>query len=423
MVSKQNLVLAGVGVVFILHGGGAAEPDHVPHGASSSARRYIVIARRSEGALPWEQRGPRLAAKLTALGATVERTYSRALLGVTVTMEQRVALEVANLPDVERVELDRSTRLERPSDAGIPSHLETESSSSWKFPFSPLWNLARISQAEPPLWCGWWMPSVKDAVHVYVVDSGIRGTHRAFEGRVQSDANFADDKSEAGDCAGHGTHVAGTVGGRTYGVAPGVILHSVRVLNCQGEASASEITAGIEWVLNHHEKPAVMNLSLMFNVRVQALEEAVQSAIRAGITTIVGAGNTGKPDSCEHSPAAVEDAIRVGASTLEATYGNDSRYPGSSFGDCVDLYAPGDAILSAAHSSDTSEDVKIGTSMATAHVTGAAALYLSRRPDATPAQVKQALLETATQGVIAPQSLKMTPNRLLHVPPEMPGGK
>ncbi len=213
--------------------------------------------------------------------------------------------------------------------------------------------------------------------------------------------------ARADDCNGHGTHVAGTVGGSTYGVAKGVTLVGVRVLNCSGSGTNSGVIAGVNWVASDHSAgaPAVANMSLGGSVS-STLDTAVNNAINDGVTFAVAAGNSNR-NACNYSPARVAAAITVGATTS-----TDARASYSNYGSCLDLFAPGSSITSAWYTGNTAINTISGTSMATPHVAGVAALYLQSNSNATPTQVRDAIVNNATTGKVTKPGTN-SPNRLL----------
>jgi subtilisin family serine protease len=244
-------------------------------------------------------------------------------------------------------------------------------------------------------------------VHAYVIDSGIRSTHADFGGRVVFGFDVFADGQNGNDCNGHGTHVAGTIGSSTYGVAKNVTLHTVRVLNCAGSGTVSGVIAGIDWVTGNHVKPAVANLSLSANAVSTSLDEAVKRSVSAGITYVVAAGNN-NADACNYSPARVPTAITVGA-----TSNNDARASFSNFGSCLDIFAPGVGTVSLSNANDTSVATMSGTSMASPHVAGVAALFLETNQMASPAMVADSLTASATTGLVTNAGIG-SPNRLLY---------
>jgi subtilisin family serine protease len=269
----------------------------------------------------------------------------------------------------------------------------------------PVWGLDRIDQRTLPLSKSYTSPSAA-AVTAYVLDTGIRITHREFGGRAVDGYDFVDGDRTVGDCNGHGTHVAGTIGGATYGVAEDVKLVGVRVLNCKGAGSYSVIMAGVDWVTAHATLPAVANLSLG-GATSKALDDAVNRSIAKGVTYVVAAGNDNK-DACKQSPADTPAAITVGA-----VDGTDKRASFSNYGSCLDLFAPGARILSASNASDTATQSMSGTSMASPHVAGAAALVLGAHPDWTPAQVGAELVARAGTHLVKSAG-RNSPDKLLY---------
>ena len=226
-------------------------------------------------------------------------------------------------------------------------------------------------------------------VHAYIIDTGIRATHQEFGGRVTNGADFIGDGNGTNDCNGHGTHVAGTTGGTTYGVAKSVTIHAVRVLGCTGSGSTSGVIAGVDWVTANHASPAVANMSLGGGAST-ALDNAVTSSVNSGVSYAVAAGNS-NANACNSSPARAAAAITVGATTS-----SDARSSFSNFGTCLDIFAPGSSITSAWSTSNTATNTISGTSMASPHVAGAIALYLQTNPGASGAAVTSALVNNST---------------------------
>jgi hypothetical protein len=268
------------------------------------------------------------------------------------------------------------------------------------------WGLDRIDQRDLPLNNSYTYNFTGAGVHAYIIDTGIRTTHTEFGGRASGSFTSINDGKGTSDCNGHGTHVAGTVGGATYGVAKSVRLHAVRVLDCSGNGTVSSVIAGVDWVTANHASPAVANMSLG-GATSAALDQAVQSSIASGVTYVVAAGNAAT-DACTESPARTPEALTVGASTS-----TDARASFSNWGSCVDLFAPGASITSAFNGSDTQTAVLSGTSMASPHAAGIAALYLERNPGASAAAVVSALTGGASTGRLTSVG-SGSPNRLLN---------
>ncbi|MEU4239318.1 S8 family peptidase [Actinoplanes sp. NPDC026619] len=254
------------------------------------------------------------------------------------------------------------------------------------------WGLDRLDQQTLPLSKSFAAPSAAN-VTAYVLDGGVRVTHKEFGGRAVNGWDFVDDDAVAQDCSGHGTHVAGTIGGATYGVAKDVKLVAVRVLGCKGSGSYSDIIAGVNWVTEHAQKPAVANMSLG-GTTSKALDDAVTRSMASGVVYAVAAGNDHR-DACKQSPAHAPAVITVGA-----TDEKDTRASFSNYGSCLDIFAPGARIVSASNGSNTATKTMSGTSMASPHVAGAAALVLGAHPDWTAAQVRDDLVGHASTGLV-----------------------
>ncbi len=269
------------------------------------------------------------------------------------------------------------------------------------------WGLDRIDQRDLPLNSSYTYANEGAGVQAYIIDTGMRASHSQFTGRVGAGYTAVNDGQGTNDCNGHGTHVSGTVGGTTYGVAKQVMLHPVRVLDCNGSGSNSGVIAGVNWVTANRQLPAVANMSLGGGVST-ALDTAVRNSIAAGITYALAAGNENK-NACNSSPARTAEALTVGATTS-----TDARASYSNYGACLDIFAPGSSITSAWNTNDSATSTISGTSMASPHVAGAAALYLAANPSASPAQVAQALTTNATQNKVSSAGTG-SPNRLLFV--------
>ncbi|MEU1435184.1 S8 family peptidase [Streptomyces sp. NPDC005775] len=272
----------------------------------------------------------------------------------------------------------------------------------------PSWGLDRIDQAETAGDNAYTYPeSAGEGVTAYVIDTGVRTTHEEFGGRAGSGFDAVDNDDSADDGNGHGTHVAGTIAGATYGVAKKAKIVAVRVLDDSGSGTTEQVVAGIDWVTENHQGPSVANMSLGGGAD-EALDAAVQKAIASGVTFAVAAGNESS-DAGGGSPSRVPEAITVASSTVD-----DEQSSFSNYGSVVDIYAPGSDITSSWNDSDTGSNTISGTSMATPHVVGAAAVYLAGHPDATPAQVATALTGGATPDAIS-NATEGTANKLLKV--------
>ncbi|MFV8188721.1 S8 family peptidase [Streptomyces sp. AF1B] len=324
-------------------------------------------------------------------GAKISQTYDTVLNGYAIRADERQAKRLAADSRVASVVQDTRITLDH----------------TQKNP--PSWGLDRIDQRGLPLNRRYtWPESAGRGVTAYVIDTGIRITHKDFGGRASYGWDFVGNDRTASDGNGHGTHVAGTIAGTAYGVAKKSKVVAVRVLDNTGSGTTAQVIAGIDWVTRHARKPAVANLSLGGHHNAQ-LDAAVRNSIASGVTYAVAAGNDGLPAAL-YSPADVKQAITVGA-----TDRNDARASFSNFGSAVDLFAPGVSITSASYASNTGRATFSGTSMATPHATGAAALYLGSHPKATPAQVAKALVKRAVSGKISGRGLG-SPDELLQVP-------
>ncbi|MCE6237898.1 S8 family peptidase [Acinetobacter pittii] len=273
---------------------------------------------------------------------------------------------------------------------------------------NPDWGLDRIDQRNLPLDSAYSYLQTGSGTTAYIVDTGILTTHQQFSGLVLSGYTAISDGNGTSDCHGHGTHVAGTVGGSTYGVAKNVSLVPIRILGCDGSGASSNVIAGLDWILKNGKKPAVVNMSLGGEANT-SLDSAVENLFNNGYVMVVAAGNS-NTDACSSSPARVSKAI-----TVAATDNTDTRASYSNYGSCVDIFAPGSQINSSWIGSNTATKVLNGTSMATPHVVGVVAEMLQSTPTATPQTISTNLLNQASSNVVKNPS--GSPNRLLYKSP------
>jgi subtilisin family serine protease len=343
------------------------------HGPDRIANHYIVVL--DEDATGPDADFGAAAARadeviLRTPAARITHVYAYALRGFAAEMSEEEAIALSQDPDVRLVEED-----------SVVEAIATQTSAPW--------GLDRTDQRTRPLSGTYSYTSTGSGVNAYIIDTGIRRTHTQFGGRAFAGFDAIGDGRNGRDCNGHGTHVAGTVGGSTYGIAKSVRLFSVRVLSCSGSGTISGVIAGVDWVTRNHVKPAVANMSLGGGAST-SLDTAVRNSISAGVTYAVAAGNS-NVNAANSSPARVGEAITVGSTTS-----TDARSSFSNYGSIVDIFAPGSSIRSAWHTSDTATNTISGTSMATPHVAGVAARYLQNNRTASPATVRNAIVNAAT---------------------------
>jgi hypothetical protein len=323
---------------------------------------------------------------------TVGYEYRYAINGFSFRGTAAAASALARNPQVAAVEADAAVWLDT-----------TQTGATW--------GLDRIDQHTLPLSGTYTYDATGNGVTAYVIDSGIRFSHNEFGGRAVAGADFVGDGQNGNDCNGHGTHVAGTIGGTTYGVAKSTTLVSVRVFGCTGGSTWETIIAGIDWVIGHHSGgPAVANMSLGGGASA-AVDTATTNLVNDGVATAVAAGNGDffgrQANACNYSPARVPAAM-----TVSATNTSDQKASWANYGDCVDWFAPGVSITSGWYTSNTATNTISGTSMATPHTAGVAALFLEANPAASPAAVRDAIYAETTKGIVTSSST--TNNHLLY---------
>lgn len=374
-------------------GASAQAADGATHPFASSVPipdRYIVVFRRTvadpaaEAASLVRAAGP---------GAQLHHVYGTAVKGFAATLPAQALHGLRNNPRIESIEQDQTVSLQATQ-------------------LDATWGLDRIDQHFLGLSSTYVYDRTGNGVTAFIIDTGIRADHVDFAGRVGSGFHSIADGRGTADCNGHGTHVAGTVGGSAWGVAKSVALVPVRVLDCRGSGSWSGVIAGVDWVAGTTARPAVANMSLGGG-KSAAVNAAVAGAASKGVTMVVAAGNS-TADACSYSPASEPSAITVGATTRA-----DSGASYSNYGACIDLYAPGSSITSAWHTSSTAINTISGTSMASPHVAGAAALVSEANYDAntrsyaSPAAIGSFLTGNATAGVLSAIGAG-SPNLLLY---------
>lgn len=378
LMARRLIALCVLAVAFVTQAASAHTPP--------TLGRYIVTLRDSvadPAAVAREHSG--------LLGARVSHVYQHALKGYAAALPQALLARLLSDARVLRVEAD-----------SIAYADTTQTGATW--------GIDRVDQRALPLNGTFTYTRTGAGVKVYIIDTGIRLSHQQFGGRATTGTDIIDGGA-ADDCNGHGTHVAGTAAGSTYGIAKGASLVAVRVLGCNGSGATSGVIAGVDWVTGNHQsgQPAVANMSLGTGRNI-ALDTAVRNSIADGVSYAVAAGNGNflgfAQNACNYSPARVAEAM-----TISATGKNDSKVSWANVGSCVDWFAPGSGIASAWNSSDTATRSISGTSMSTPHTAGVAALYLQSNPSASPATLRTALFNLTTKNIVTGAS--STPNKHL----------
>jgi subtilisin family serine protease len=391
---RRTLALGGAGAVLCVGAAialvGTADAATQSTGtirlASSpdAVRNSYIVVLKDSGATVSAQ------AVATRHGGAVKKTWNTALRGFELSASAETAREYAADPNVAYVEANQTVHA-----SGTQNN-------------PPSYGLDRVDQRDLPLNKKYTFPSDAADVTAFIIDTGIQFDHQEFGGRAKLGVDTVGDGRNGADCNGHGTHVSGTVGGSSFGLAKKVNLVAVRVLDCQGSGTNAGVIDGVDWVTKNAKKPSVANMSLGGGAS-DALDAAVQRSIDAGVTYALAAGNESQ-DACNTSPARVAAAITVGA-----TDQNDVRPNFSNFGTCVDLFAPGVNIKSSFAGDGTNGTATLsGTSMASPHAAGAAALILAEHPDFTPKQVRDAIVEASTPDKVKSPGTG-SPNRLLFV--------
>jgi subtilisin family serine protease len=397
--AQRGVAAVAAAMVVVLVAGTAAQaaPDDelaplaaAPAGTEVVKDRYIVMLKK---AAPSAARAG-LVDRARARGAAVRRQYTTLVNGFSAT------LSATALADVRR---DSAVAYVEPV---LVERIDGEQ-------LSPTWGLDRIDQASRARNNIYRYPATGYGVRVYVTDTGVRRTHQEFNGPVIAGPDFVDDDNDPQDCHGHGTHVAGTVAGRTVGVAKEATVVALRISNCEGNGSTDDSVASLEWIAANHPAgtPGVVNRSIGLSGTSHAIENAVRALIEQRNIVMVSSAGNDNEDACDFSPGRLPAVLTVASVDVD-----DLRAASSNWGSCVDLFAPGVGVTSASNENDTATRVMSGTSMATPHVAGAAALFLQSNRSATVAQVHAALVNASTKDTVI--NPKTSPNRLLFVAPQ-----
>ena len=390
---RCRLALRAVTALVLVAGAAGlhAAPPAASQPGDTSPGTYVVVF--ADQGLPAAESRVRARGLVAEHGGVIEHQYGRSLDGFAAELSRDQVRAIAADPRVDRVEPTYRVHIQDVDDD--PDN----------------WGDDRIDQRDLPLSDAFEYPDgAGQGAHIYLLDTGITAAHTEFAGRVGAGTDVIGNDASPDDCNGHGTHVAGTAAGTRYGVAKLATIHAVRIFDCAGEGTTDDIIAGLDWVLANAVRPAVVNMSLACDEPCidSAVDAAVSSLLTSGIPVVQAAGNLGA-DACPILNSQAPGVITVGASTI-----TDRMAYFSNYGSCVDIFAPGTDILSAAYSSTGGVESFSGTSMATPHVTGAAALYLAQHPAASSAEVRSALLANATVGRLTGLDAS-SPNRLLYM--------
>ncbi|AVP99828.1 alkaline serine protease [Ahniella affigens] len=387
---KQTLAASAVTMAFATSAMAAAELRYAQRPVQG---QYIVVLKDQVASLSVERNSakPSIASVANSIAAAhkaqVFRTFNAALRGFVIKADDKALVSMLNDDRIAYIEED-----------GYVYANATQTGATW--------GIDRTDQRDLPLNSSYTYNTTASNVHAYIIDTGVLGTHTQFTGRMGNGFTAISDANGTNDCNGHGTHVAGTVGGTTYGIAKGVTVHPVRVLGCDGSGTNSGVIGGVDWVRTNHVKPAVANMSLGGGAS-QALDDAITAVSNAGVIVVVAAGND-NANACNYSPARAAAAITVGSTT-----NTDARSSFSNFGTCLDIFAPGSNILSSWYTGTSATNTISGTSMASPHVAGVVALYLADNPTASVSAATAAVLNGSTPNKVTSPGTG-SPNRLLY---------
>ncbi len=389
---RVSLLSAAIGVSILAMGASSAFAGDFRTAQNPVQGEYIVVLKEGAARIASEARPNALVSTVARqMGAShrvnVLQSFDHAVRGFVVKADDNALAQLIADPRVAYVE-----------ENGVMSINATQTGATW--------GIDRVDQRNLPLSGTYTYNRTAAGVHAYIIDTGVLRTHSQFTGRMGNGFDAVTAGGTGNDCNGHGTHVAGTVGGTTWGIAKGVTIHPVRVLGCTGSGTTAGVVSGMNWVAANRVRPAVANMSLGGGAST-TIDSAVASMTAAGVTVVVAAGNN-NASACNYSPARAPSAITVGSTTS-----TDARSSFSNFGTCLDIFAPGSSITSSWYTSTTATNTISGTSMASPHVAGAAALYLATNTTASPATVTSAITSNSTANKVTSPGTG-SPNRLLY---------